>query len=61
MKADLCAGGRSAEGGRALGRIAGHEVRESGERPSSPTTSRVGMCVVRGGGNLAGCGWVWWM
>jgi hypothetical protein len=38
MKSGLCAGGLNAEGSISAGRMARHEVRESGERPSSTTT-----------------------
>jgi hypothetical protein len=34
MKSGLCAGGLSDDGSKHLGKMAGHEVRESGERPS---------------------------
>jgi hypothetical protein len=43
MKYGLCVGGRSAGGSMPSGKMVGHEVRESGKRPSSTTTRRVGM------------------
>jgi hypothetical protein len=43
MKSGLCVGGHSGEGSMSSCDTAGHKVRESGERPSSAATRRVGM------------------
>jgi hypothetical protein len=45
VESGLCAKGLSDEESKSSGKIAWHEVRESGERPSSTTTRRVGMWV----------------
>jgi hypothetical protein len=43
MKSGLYDGGLNNEGIISSGRMAGHEMKESGESPSSATTRRVGM------------------
>jgi hypothetical protein len=56
MKSGLCAGGLNDDGSKSLGKMAWHEVRESGERSSSPATSLMGMWEGRGGGSQGECG-----
>jgi hypothetical protein len=45
MRSGLCVWGFGTEGSISEGKMAGHEVRESGERPSSTSTTRAGLCV----------------
>jgi hypothetical protein len=45
MKSGLYAGGLSDGGSKTSFEMTGHEMRESGERPSSPATRHVGICV----------------